>query len=336
MMNDFKIFNIKPDYLFKINPRNFSLSKLNSIILQNTDKVIDKIKPNLVIVHGDTSTTYSSSLSAFYKKIPIAHIESGLRTYDLNNPFPEEFFRQAVGRIANFHFVPDNESKKNLINEKVNSLKIFITGNTIIDTLKFILLKIKKNKKYFFYLNNKIRKILKFNYLKKNFILITMHRRENFDSGLKSLCLAINTLAKKYSEYKYVLPVHPNPAVKKIFNKYLKKRKNIHLTKPLSYELFLLLLNNSKLILTDSGGIQEEAPSLGKPVLVLRKKTERTKSINNNNSLLIGNKYIDIVKNTERLLNNNSFFLKMSRAKNIYGDGHASERIIKVLKKNII
>jgi UDP-N-acetylglucosamine 2-epimerase (non-hydrolysing) len=329
-----RIFSITPDYIFNIYSKNNSLRKLTSLILKNSEVILKKIKPNLLIVQGDTVTTYSSSLSAFYQNIPVAHIEAGLRTYDLLNPFPEELLRQIISRISKFHFVPELQNKSNLINEKVNSKKIFITGNTIIDTLQLILSKIKKNIKYKIMLNKKIKKILKFNYLKKDIVLITIHRRENIDTGIKSLCRAIKILSIKYPNCQFIMPVHPNPKVKNFIFHYLYNRaKNIHLTKPLDYEVFLLLMKNSKFILTDSGGIQEEAPSLGKPVLVLRKTTERTKSIELKNSLLIGSQLNNIVKKCDLLFKNKKVLLSMSKINNIYGDGKASQRIIRILKK---
>jgi UDP-N-acetylglucosamine 2-epimerase (non-hydrolysing) len=331
-----KMFNIKPHHSANIKLVNASLSKLTSKILLNTDMILKKIKPDLLIVHGDTATTYSSSLSAFYQKIPIAHIEAGLRTYDLQNPFPEELYRQVVSRISNFHFAPDNQSRKNLVNEKINPNKIFVTGNTIIDTLKFMKLKIKKNKIYNSMLNKRVNKILKFDYQKKKIVLITIHRRENLDKGVTSLCKALRVLSSRHKNFDFVIAVHPNPKVKEFIYNNLNNLNNIHLIKPLNYDLFLLLLMNCKFILTDSGGIQEEAPSLGKPVLVLRKKTERTKSIYSNNSALVGNETKNIIKHCSKLLYNEDLISNMSKTEDIYGDGKASIKIIKILKKLFI
>ena len=331
-----KMFNIKPHHSANIKLVNTSLSKLTSKILLNTDLILKKIKPDLLIVHGDTATTYSSALSAFYQNIPVAHIEAGLRTYDLQNPFPEELYRQAVSRISNFHFAPDNQSRKNLINEKINSNKIFVTGNTIIDTLKFMKLKIKKNKTYNSILIRRINKILKFDHQKKKIILITIHRRENLDKGVTSLCKALRILSARHKNFEFVIAVHPNPKVKEFIYSNLNNLNNIHLIKPLNYDLFLLLLMNCKFILTDSGGIQEEAPSLGKPALVLRKKTERTKSIYSNNSILVGNETKNITKHCSKLLYDENLISNMSKIKDIYGDGKASIRIVKILKKLFI
>lgn len=333
MSQSLKIFNIKPDINFKINIKKKLLFKITNIIMAKVNLALKKIKPDLLIVHGDTVTTYASALSAFYFKIPVAHIEAGLRTYDLLNPYPEELYRQIVSRISDYNFVPHAQNKKNLIDEKVKSKKIFITGNTIIDTLKIILNKIKINRNYKVSLNQKLKKILGFSHINKKNILITMHRRENLDSGVKSLCKALENLSSKYAEYKFIIPVHPNPLVKNFISRNLINIKNIHLIKPLDYDLFILLAKNSKLILTDSGGIQEEAPSLGTPVLVLRNKTERLRSIKYKNSILIGNEYKKIINNFNHLISNKKLLDKMSKVKDLYGDGLASDRIIKVLKK---
>ncbi|MDC3175345.1 UDP-N-acetylglucosamine 2-epimerase (non-hydrolyzing) [Candidatus Pelagibacter sp.] len=336
MNQSLNIFNIKPDIHFKINVKNRSLSGLTNIIMEKVNIALKKIKPDILIVHGDTVTTYSSALSGFYLKIPIAHIEAGLRTYDLLNPFPEELYRQIVSRISDYHFVPHIQNKKNLASERVKSKKIIVTGNTIIDTLKILLKKINNNKKYNNSIKKKLEKIVRLNLINKKIILITMHRRENLDNGLKSLCKALKNLSSKYLDYDFIIPVHPNPLVKNFIYRNLKNRKNINIIKSLDYDLFIFLAKQSKLILTDSGGIQEEAPSLGTPVLVLRNKTERLKSIKHKNSILIGNQYKDIVKNFEHLISNKKLLVSMSKIKDLYGDGMASYRIIKVLQKILI
>jgi UDP-N-acetylglucosamine 2-epimerase (non-hydrolysing) len=333
MTQALNVFKIKPNFLLNLHIKNISLGFLTALISKKVNIVLKKYLPNLVIIHGDTATTYSSAMSAFYLNIPIAHVEAGLRTYDLKNPFPEELYRQVVSRISTFHFAPNLKNKNNLINEKIDPSNIFVTGNTIIDALKLILDKIKRNNKYSCYLKKKLKKILNFNYLKNNFIIVTMHRRENFDTGIKSLCQSLDILSEKYKNYHFIFPVHLNPNVLKNVLIYLKNKKNIHLIKPLKYDLFVYLLKKCKFILTDSGGIQEEAPSLGKPVIVLRKKTERLESIISKNSLLVKPEKINIVKYCERLILNKTLLLKMSKSKNIYGDGRASKKIIKILKK---
>jgi UDP-N-acetylglucosamine 2-epimerase (non-hydrolysing) len=326
-----KMFQIKPDFLSRIKITNNSLNNLTSVITKNADRIIKKTKPDLVIVHGDTATTYSTALAAFYQNIPVAHLEAGLRTYDLHNPFPEELYRQVVSRIATYHFAPHIENKRILQNENVNSKKIFVTGNTIIDALKLINLKINKNKDYALSLNRKLSAILNFNYLRENYILITTHRRENLDGGIESILKALKSLSKKYKQFRFVLVVHPNPKVRKFIYSNLVNKKNIHIIQPLNYDLFISLVSKTKLILTDSGGIQEEAPSLGIPVLVLRKKTERKRSISYNYSKLIGSEFKNIIVNCEKLLKDKKLLKNKTRSQDIYGDGKASTKIVKIL-----
>lgn len=326
-----KMFKIKPDFLSRIKIINNSLTNLTSLISKNTDRILKKVKPDLVIVHGDTATTYSTTLSAFYQNIPVAHLEAGLRTYDLNNPFPEELYRQVVSRMATYHFAPHIENKKILLNEKVNSKKIFVTGNTIIDALKLINSKIKKNKNYALSLNRKLNSLLNFDYLKENYVLITTHRRENLDDGIASILKAVKSLSIKFKQFKFVIIVHPNPKVKKFISSNLVNKKNIHIIQPLNYDLFISLVSKTKLILTDSGGIQEEAPSLGIPVLVLRKKTERKRSISFNYSKLIGSDFKNIIINCDKLLKDKNLLSSNTKSKDIYGDGKASSKIVRIL-----
>ena len=250
---------------------------------------------------------------------------------DLNNPFPEELYRQVVSRIATYHFAPHIENKKILLNEKVNSKKIFVTGNTIIDALKLINSKIKNNKNYALSINRKLNSLLNFDYLKENYVVITTHRRENLDDGIASILKALKSLSIKFKQFKFVIIVHPNPKVRKFISSNLVKEKNIYIIQPLNYDLFISLVSKTKLILTDSGGIQEEAPSLGIQVLVLRKKTERKRSISFNYSKLIGSDFKNIIVTCDKLLKDKNLLCSNTKSKDIYGDGKASSKIVKIL-----
>ena len=325
------IFNIKPDIDLNLMKKNQNLSNLSSIILNNMQKVFAKYQPNIVLVHGDTTTTLATSMAAFYKSIPVGHVEAGLRTYNLNAPFPEEFNRQITSKIAKWHFAPTKLSKKNLLSDGIDKSSITITGNTVIDALNWILTRIDNNKDLQQNLNHILNAVLSFNWKNENFVLVTAHRRENFGDGFLEICSALKELALKYPKTHYVYPVHLNPNVSKIVYKLLKGIKNIHLIKPLEYEAFIYLLKYSYLVLTDSGGIQEEAPSLGKPVLVMRETTERPEAVEAGTVEIVGSNKKKIVKGVSRLLNDKKYYQKMSRAHNPYGDGLACERIVNVL-----
>jgi len=285
-----------------------------------------------VLVHGDTTTTLATSMAAFYASIPVGHVEAGLRTHDLKSPFPEEFNRQITSKISKWHFAPTNLSQKNLLSEGVNKSLITVTGNTVVDALYWILNKIEKNqerkKNIEIFLNNN----LSFDWKRKNFILVTAHRRENFGKGFEQICLALKELASKYPKVNFIYPVHLNPNVKKPVYDSLKAIPNIYLIKPLEYEPFIYLLNNCYFVLTDSGGIQEEAPSLGKPVLLLRDTTERPEAVEAGTVEVVGSNKKQIIEGVSRLLDNKKHYKKMSRAHNPYGDGLACKRIVDVLR----
>jgi UDP-N-acetylglucosamine 2-epimerase (non-hydrolysing) len=327
-----EVFNISPDVDLNLMKQNQNLSNLTSLILNKMQKIFIKYRPDAVLVHGDTTTTLATSIAAFYETIPVGHVEAGLRTYNLTAPFPEEFNRQITGKIAKWHFAPTTLSQKNLLSEGFDKSSIIITGNTVIDALYWILKQIKKDKNRQKNLENILNSYLSFNFKNKDFVLITAHRRENFGDSIFQICTAIKALAKKYIKIHFVYPVHPNPNVRKPVAKILRGFKNIHLIEPLEYEPFVYLLKYSYLVLTDSGGIQEEAPSLGKPVLVMRDTTERPEAINAGTVEMVGSNYQKIIDSVSRLLDDKKYYQKMSRAYNPYGDGLAASRIVDVLR----
>lgn len=324
-----KLFKIKPDYNFKVMKTNQSLNSLASKILEKMNRVLIKYKPNILLVHGDTTTAYVSSLAAFQNKVKIGHIEAGLRTHNLNFPFPEEFNRKSIGTIADIHFTPTNIATQNLLNEDVLKKKIIKTGNTVVDTLNYSLKTIYNNKD----LIKRIKKNLSFIDNQKKLITVTAHRRENYGNGIKNICLALKEIAKANENLQIVYPVHLNPKVRNVVKKYLSKIPNIFVLKPLDYFSFVYLMKISYLILTDSGGIQEEAPTLNKPVLVLRNETERPEAKDSGSSFIVGTSKNKIIKFTNLLLNNKKFYSKMAKIKNPYGDGKSVERIVKYLRK---
>ena len=272
-------------------------------------------------------------MAAFYASIPVGYVESGLRTYNLKAPFPEEFNRQITSKIAKWHFAPTKLSQNNLLKEGVDKSLISVTGNTVIDSLKWILKRIENDKDYKKKIVTNLDTNINFSWQNKKFVLITAHRRENFGNGMLQICSAISELASKYSDINFVYPVHLNPNVKEPVNKILKGFKNIYLIKPQQYELFIYLLKHSYLVLTDSGGIQEEAPSLGKPVLVMREVTERPEAIKAGTVELVGSSHHQIVNGVSRLLDDKNYYKTMSRSHNPYGDGKASNRIVNVIRK---
>jgi len=328
-----KTFNIKPDINLKLMKKNQNLSNLTSLILSKMEIVFTKHQPEIVLVHGDTTTTLATSLAAFYLSIPVGHVEAGLRTYNLKAPFPEEFNRQLTAKITKYHFTPTFLSQKNLLKEGIEKSLISVTGNTVIDALHWILARIDNDKDRQKNLNDILNNILSFDWKNKNFILITAHRRENFGDGFLEICSALKELALKYPKINFVYPVHLNPNVIKPVNEILKGINNICLIKPLEYEPFIYLLKHSYLVLTDSGGIQEEAPSLGKPVLVMRETTERPEAVEAGTVEIVGSNKKKIVKRVSRLIDNKKHYQKMSCAHNPYGDGLACKRIVDVLQK---
>lgn len=323
------LYKIKPDYDLKVMKTNQTLNLLASKILKKLNNVLISFKPDLLLVHGDTTTAYISSLAAFQNKIKVGHIEAGLRTYNLQSPYPEEFNRKSIGVIADINYAPTKTSVENLKRENISNNKIIFTGNTIIDTLKYSNKILLNNKKIL----NKIKK--RFSYInnKKKLILVTSHRRENYDKGIENICSALKEIVKKNHNIEIIFPVHLNPKINLIVNNKLGNIENIYLVNPLDYFSFIYLMKLSYLILTDSGGIQEEAPYFNKPVLVLRNETERPEAKNFGGSLLVGTNVNKIFKNVIKLVKNKKLYNKMSKIKNPYGDGKATNRIINHLTK---
>jgi len=328
-----KVFDIKPDIDLNLMRQDQNLSNLTSLILNEMQNIFIQYQPDIVLVHGDTTTTLATSMAAFYTSIPVGHVEAGLRTYDMKAPFPEEFNRQITSKITKWHFAPTKLSQKNLLSEGFDKRLITVTGNTVIDALYWVLKRIDTDEKRRKKLENFLNAKLPINWQDKDFVLITAHRRENFGDGFFEICSALKELSLNYPKIYFVYPVHLNPNVSKIVYKLLKGIKNIYLIKPLEYEPFIYLLKYSYIVLTDSGGIQEEAPSLGKPVLVMRETTERPEAVEAGTVEIVGLNKKKIVKGVSRLLNNKNHYQKMSRAHNPYGDGLACKRIVDVLQK---
>jgi len=325
-----KIFEMIPDYDLGIMKKNQDLYDITSNVLLGLKNVLNDFKPDLVMVHGDTTTTFSASLAAFYKKIDIAHIEAGLRSGNIYSPYPEEANRKMTSILAKYHFAPTLKAKENLVKEGLNEKNIIVTGNTVIDSLLWVIKKIENDSK----LKEKILKRLNFSFDSK-FILVTGHRRENFGQGFLNICEALKEIALKHKDINIIYPVHLNPNVRGPVNKILQVIENIKLIEPLNYLEFVYLMSKSYLILTDSGGVQEEAPSLNKPVLVMRDTTERPEGIESGCLRLVGTDKRKIVKEVEKLLDDENEYKKMSKCKNPYGDGKASERIVKFLKEKL-
>jgi UDP-N-acetylglucosamine 2-epimerase (non-hydrolysing) len=299
--------------------------------------VLEELQPNVVLVHGDTTTSTASALAAFYQQISVGHVEAGLRTHNIYSPWPEEINRQITGRIATYHFAPTQLSKNNLLCEGVIGENIIITGNTVIDALYMVVEKIKNNNDLSEELASTITKAgyndKRLNDEKK-MVLITGHRRENFGDGFISICKAIKTLTEKYPGVDFIYPMHLNPNVRKPINKVFGEHysSNMFFIEPLEYLSFIYLMEKSTIVLTDSGGIQEEAPSLGKPVLVMRDTTERPEALEAGTVQLVGTDYERIVKEVSALIDDQEYYESMSKAVNPYGDGKACERIMKKIR----
>lgn len=325
------IFDIKPDYDLNIMELGQDLFDITANVLSGMKNVLSEYSPDLVLVHGDTSTTSATAIAAFYQKIKVGHIEAGLRTGNIYSPWPEEVNRQISGVIANYHFAPTSTSMENLLKENKNKENILVTGNTVIDSLFLVLDKIEKDAK----LKNTILKSISDQYRfnsDKKIILVTGHRRENFGEGFTNICKALKKIADDNHDVDIVYPVHLNPNVQKPVKNILSNSKNIYLINPLSYENFIYLMSKSYFIITDSGGVQEEAPSLGKPVLVLRNTTERPEALEAGTVKLVGTNFEAIVNESQKFLDDEKEYKKMSKAHNPYGDGSASKRIVNFFK----
>jgi len=320
-----EVFDIRPDVDLNLMQPNQTLAGLTAKAITAIDGYLAEEKPDMVIIQGDTTTVFCAALCAFYYKIPVGHVEAGLRTGNKYSPFPEETNRVLATHLSTLHFAPTNKSRDNLIKEGIAPERIFVTGNTVIDALFLALDKIKKNPPAIPEIPEGIMEN------SQPLALITGHRRENFGEGFKNICKAIKTLAKQFPKVSFIYPVHLNPNVKKPVYTLLGNQKNIHLIKPLGYLPFVALMNRATIILTDSGGVQEEAPSLGKPVLVMRETTERPEAVDAGTVKLVGTNPALICSEAENLLNSTEAYEAMSRAHNPYGDGKAAERIIKLL-----
>lgn len=320
-----ELFDIVPDYDLDIMSSKQTLSTVNSAILEKIQPVLDDYKPDLVFVHGDTATTLATALAAYYNQIDIAHIEAGLRTNDIYSPWPEEGNRKLTGAIAKYHFAPTESTKNNLLREGVASSGIYVTGNTVIDALFLACHKIDSKKE----LTQQYSEQFAFLGSGKT-VLITGHRRENFGEGFENICQAISKLADQHADVQFVYPVHLNPNVREPVTRLLTNKHNIHLIEPLDYLAFVYLMRMSHLILTDSGGIQEEAPSLGKPVLVMRDTTERPEAVAAGTVKLVGTSQETIIEQVSLLLTDAAEYKKMAGAHNPYGNGTAVDQILSV------
>ena len=326
------LFEVKTDFDLDVMRPNQDLYDVTCKILQGMKEVFSRYRPDIVFVHGDTTTTFTVSLAAFYEKIDVAHIEAGLRTNNIYSPWPEEANRKLTSQLTTYHFAPTQQSQNNLLRENIASEKIIVTGNTVIDALLFMQNKLETNKDF----RAQVKKSIVdkgFDPEASEFILVTGHRRENFGQGIINICSALKTIALERPHLNIVYPVHLNPNVFKPVNDLLGHIKNVFLIEPLQYEEFIYLMSLAKLIITDSGGVQEEAPSLGKPVLVMRDTTERPEAVEAGTVKLVGTSLVGIVSATSELLDNQSVYDKMAKAHNPYGDGKACDRIIHFMKK---
>lgn len=328
------IFEITPDYDLNIMKQGQDLYDVTTRVLLGMRDVLKEVQPDVVLVHGDTTTSTAAALAAFYQQLPVGHVEAGLRTHNIYSPWPEEMNRQLTGRLATYHFAPTPLSRQNLLSEGIQESHITVTGNTVIDALYMVVDKIKQDK----VLDAELEKLLKqsgydVNRLSagKKLVLITGHRRENFGDGFISMCRAIKTLTEKYPEVDFVYPMHLNPNVRKpiheVFGGVLSGLGNMFFIEPLEYLSFVYLMEKSTIVLTDSGGIQEEAPGLGKPVLVMRDTTERPEALEAGTVKLVGTDYGKIIKEVSALIEDREYYDRMSKAVNPYGDGKACQRI---------
>lgn len=342
------IFNVQPDYDLKIMKQGQDLFDVTVGVLSGMREVLDDAKPDVVLVHGDTTTSTAAAMAAFYKQIPVAHVEAGLRTHNMYSPWPEEMNRSITGRIATYHFAPTKISRQNLLDENISSEQVFVTGNTVLDALHLVLERIKNDAE----VQTGIEALLVQHGLAlpllaawngnnsqgRRLVLITGHRRENFGDGFRSICRAIKKLAENYPQVDFVYPVHLNPNVRKPVNEILGEAAlpNVHIIAPLDYLPFVYLMNKSTLILTDSGGVQEEAPGLGKPVLVMRNTTERPEAVTAGTVKLVGVDEDKIYDEVSALLDNKDAYDQMAQAVNPYGDGKACQRIARMLNKEVV
>ena len=304
-----ELFGIKADYDLSVMAKEQTLGGMTARIIDGAERVFAEEKPDLVLVHGDTASAFAASLAAFYMKIPVGHVEAGLRTYDISSPYPEEFNRRAISMMSSFDFAPTEAARESLIKEGKSPECVFVTGNTVVDALKFTSSEVQTDEKT---------------------VLLTAHRRESIGEGMRNIFSAVRSIARKYPDFKIVYPVHPNPAVRAIAEEILGGEENIDLCEPLDLKEFHSILARSYLVMTDSGGVQEEAAALGKPCLVLRDTTERRES---ESLILVGTREDEIVSAFERLIDDKEYYDSIKNAPNPYGDGKASERIADILER---
>lgn len=331
-----RIFDINPDYDLNIMRQGQDLYDVTSRVLLGMRDVLKEVKPDIVFVHGDTTTSTAAALASFYQQISVGHVEAGLRTHNIYSPWPEEMNRQLTGRIATYHFAPTPLSRQNLLNEGISKNRIFVTGNTVIDALYWVVDRIKSDKDLDAELVTALKTAGYDTCRGKRIVLITGHRRENFGDGFINICNAIKDLIRRYPDVDFVYPMHLNPNVRRpiheVFGQDLSDLGNMFFIDPLEYLSFVYLMEKSSVVLTDSGGIQEEAPGLGKPVLVMRETTERPEALKAGTVKLVGTDYDRIVEEVSVLLDSSEAYERMSRAVNPYGDGKACGRIITLLK----
>lgn len=318
-----ELFELVPDYDLNIMKQNQTISQITSNVITGLDEIFNEVKPDIVLVHGDTTTTFATALAGFYHQVKVGHVEAGLRTYDKYSPYPEEMNRILTGHIADLHFAPTEKNRQNLLQEAISDEIIYITGNTVIDALLTVV-----GKPYKF--QDEVLKSIDFD--RKRVITVTCHRRENLGENMVNIFRAIRDIAAEFEDTEIIYPVHMNPKVRETANEILGDSSRIHLIEPLQYQPFVNLMAKSYFIITDSGGMQEEAPALGKPVLVVRKETERPEAIEAGTVKLAGTTRDTIYEMAKELLTHREAYDKMAHAVNPYGDGHACERIIKVLK----
>ena len=327
-----KVFDMTPDIDLNLMTPEQDLFDVTAAVLKGMRDVLKGHQPDALLVHGDTTTTLAAAMAGFYLEVPVGHVEAGLRTHDLQAPFPEEFNRQVVSRLTTWHFTPTEFSQSNLLAERVPQSHITVTGNTVIDALFWVLGRINTNATRRQGLEVFLNEQLGFDWQGQRFVMMTGHRRENFGDGFLQICHALKELAARYPGVRFVYPVHLNPNVQQPVNAILADVPNVHLIAPLDYEPFVYLMKHSHIVLTDSGGIQEEAPSLGKPVLVMRDVTERPEAVTAGTVRLVGADRGRIVANVSELLENQASYAAMARAHNPYGDGKACARIVSILQ----
>lgn len=320
------LFKIEPHYDLNIFKPGQTLTDITIRAIKGLESVINEVKPDILLVQGDTTTVFSGALAAFYQKVKIGHVEAGLRSGNLYSPYPEEANRKLTGILADFHFAPTEANKNNLLKEGYPKDRIFITGNTVIDALKYA---VKEEFKFDHPLLDNI------DYNKEKVLVVECHRRENIGKPMENIFSAVNDISKKHDDLTVVFPMHLNPKVREISYKVFNGNPKVHLIEPLDYEPFTNLMARSYIVVTDSGGLQEEAPSLGKPVLVVREETERPEGIKAGTAKLVGTKYDNIFNSLDNLISNTNEYKKMANAVNPYGDGKASERIIDIILKNV-